>query len=654
VYRAEHLVLKAPVAVKVIDRAVAEGDLALARFVREAQAAAALRSPHVVQIIDSGTDGGRPYMVMELLEGESLHDRLERLKTLTPGETYRVMSHVARVVAKATEAGIIHRDLKPDNIFLVHNGGDEIAKVLDFGVAKVESTQLESSGHTRTGSPLGTPFYMSPEQAQGNKKVDHRSDLWAVGVIAFECLTGTRPFESEGLGDLVLQICVREIPRPSDRAEVPEGFDSWFARAVARAPEERFQSARELSEELFGALGLQQSPGGVVRESKWSAMMTPGSELPRKQPLESEAPAAFEAPLPPGVLAGPHEGSRSVIDPSLAPTASDPADHDFAETAATSPNLEEKLPTRRESDSAFPSLGEHQAEGRTLGRSSRWQVVAEEEDRLAAGLPARSKGRGRVVLVALMALFLGGGGMVLAKQQGLLDLEKMLEGPSASALGSASSDPSILSESPATKSGNEENRKGRPGLGTTKLAPGGTKAKKSGKKETERTSKGESLKAGKVALAQNGAQNSGESPGSVGNLEDTAKTEVTDSEETQLDAIDAQGEAAQQEEQDVDSNGLTEPKETSGDLADQEKPEDENGSTQQDSASDASASDASATDDSNSGKTDSQEPATSEDSASTDAPVDEGAKGADDTATEDGPRPELPEQLLPSPPPPGD
>ena len=193
VYRAEHLALKAPVAIKIIDREVTDGDLTMARFMREAQAAASLRSPHVVQILDYGTEGDRPFMVMEMLEGEPLSDRIERYGHLTPSETFRVINHVAKAVARAHEADIVHRDLKPDNVFLVHNEGDEIAKVLDFGVAKIEATQLDGSGHTRTGSLLGTPYYMSPEQAQGNKHIDARSDLWALGVIAFECLLGRRP-----------------------------------------------------------------------------------------------------------------------------------------------------------------------------------------------------------------------------------------------------------------------------------------------------------------------------------------------------------------------------------------------------------------------------------------------------------------------------
>ncbi len=251
IWRAEHLVLGAPVAVKLIDRDVTRDEEALARFNREAQSAATLRSPHVVQIIDYGIDDGTPFMVMELLEGETLAERLRRIKRLSPVEASRIITHVARAISRAHEAGVVHRDLKPENVFLVVNEDDEIAKVLDFGVAKVESATLGPAGtRTRTGSLLGTPFYMSPEQAQGNKEVDFRTDLWALGVIAFECLTGKRPFESDGLGDLVLSICVRPMPTPSEVGPVPAGFDEWFARACSREPENRFRSAREMAEAL--------------------------------------------------------------------------------------------------------------------------------------------------------------------------------------------------------------------------------------------------------------------------------------------------------------------------------------------------------------------------------------------------------------------
>ncbi|HVR18591.1 MAG TPA: serine/threonine-protein kinase [Polyangiaceae bacterium] len=258
IWRAEHMTLKAPVAVKLIDRDAVPDEDTMARFLREAQAAATLRSPHVVQIIDYGVDGKVPFIVMELLEGENLAQRLKRMRRLSRQETARVLTQVGRAVQRAHEGGVVHRDLKPENVFLVRNEDDEIAKVLDFGVAKLERANLGTEGtRTRTGSILGTPYYMSPEQAQGNKTVDYRSDLWALGVIAFECIIGKRPFYSDGLGDLVLTICVRDLPVPSDTAPVPLGFDKWFARACNREPGQRFQSARELTEGLREALGIE-------------------------------------------------------------------------------------------------------------------------------------------------------------------------------------------------------------------------------------------------------------------------------------------------------------------------------------------------------------------------------------------------------------
>jgi serine/threonine-protein kinase len=284
IWRAQHLVLAAPVAVKLIDREAVPDEETLQRFMREAQSAATLRSPHVVQILDYGVDDKLPFIVMELLDGENLAQRLRRLGRLSSAETARVVTHIGRAVGRAHEAGIVHRDLKPENVFLIRNEDEEIAKVLDFGVAKVSVGSLGHGGEegtrTRTGSILGTPYYMSPEQAQGNKTVDTRSDLWSLGVIAFECLTGKRPFYSEGLGDLVLQICIRDIPIPSEVASVPIGFDAWFARACARDPDARFQTARELTDALREVLGSE------TREVQWTApevLVTSADEAPNSQ-----------------------------------------------------------------------------------------------------------------------------------------------------------------------------------------------------------------------------------------------------------------------------------------------------------------------------------------------------------------------------------
>jgi eukaryotic-like serine/threonine-protein kinase len=291
VWRAEHVQLRSPVAIKLIDNQIASNPEALARFMREAQSAAALRSPHVVQILDFGADNGVPYIAMELLEGESLAARIDRTHGLTPAETAHIMTQVARAISKAHEGGIVHRDLKPDNIFIVKNDEEEVAKVLDFGIAKASSTFGPTTGsNTRTGAILGTPYYMSPEQAEGNRLVDHRTDLWALGVIAFECLLGRRPFDSDALGSLLLAICTRPIPVPSTLGQVPPGFDAWFSRACSRELPQRFQSARDLAAELRRVCSVSGDLRGSAAQ--------PLAGQPAGNPAFSSAATPYGQPQP--------------------------------------------------------------------------------------------------------------------------------------------------------------------------------------------------------------------------------------------------------------------------------------------------------------------------------------------------------------------
>jgi serine/threonine protein kinase len=275
VYQAEHLALKALVAVKVIDREVDEGDVALARFMREAQSAASLRSPHVVQILDYGMEGKRPFMVMEMLEGEPLANRIKRLGRLSPQETFRVISHVSRAVSKAHEADIIHRDLKPDNVFLVHNEGDEIAKVLDFGVAKVESTQLDGEGHTRTGSLLGTPYYMSPEQAQGNKDRDPLP-RWTEGRASLlgDAAHAMYPIGSNGASQAILdaRVLTREILTRGTTPAALAAYEEERRPATAEivlanrrnGPEQVMQRVEEQAPDGFARIEDVLAPGELA------------------------------------------------------------------------------------------------------------------------------------------------------------------------------------------------------------------------------------------------------------------------------------------------------------------------------------------------------------------------------------------------------
>jgi eukaryotic-like serine/threonine-protein kinase len=294
VWRAHDLDLNAQVAVKLLDASIAATGEGLARFHREAEAAAALRSPHVVQILARGVDAatGQPYIAMELMEGRSLASCIEQERVLSPAATARILSHVARALGRAHDAGIVHRDLKPDNIFLVKNDDEEIAKVLDFGIAKSERHGLSTGSHTRTGAVMGTPYYMSPEQISGAKTVDFRTDLWAFGVIACECLTGRRPFEADTYGGLTLKICAEPIPRASSLGPVPAGFDEWFARAVARNQNLRFASAREASDELRRICGgVTAAPASADSlKSHHPLLAASTSALARSTPDDAELP----------------------------------------------------------------------------------------------------------------------------------------------------------------------------------------------------------------------------------------------------------------------------------------------------------------------------------------------------------------------------
>jgi serine/threonine-protein kinase len=242
--------LKRSVAMKLLMASSSSGSLVTRRrFEREAMAVAQLQSPHVVQVFDYGIEDATPFMVMELLEGEDLRRRLTMQRRLSLETAGRILVHTAKGLSVAHAAGIVHRDLKPGNIFLVRGRDEEIAKVLDFGVAKYVAQQApELDQDTKDGSILGTPQFMAPEQARGVRTVDHRADLWSLGVILFKALTGQLPFNGENAADLIVRICTDNPPNALDLApDLPFETNAFFARALARDPEKRFASAREMA-----------------------------------------------------------------------------------------------------------------------------------------------------------------------------------------------------------------------------------------------------------------------------------------------------------------------------------------------------------------------------------------------------------------------
>ena len=254
VYEAEHVGIGKKVALKFVDREWAKDDTVASRFAREARAASSIDSDHIVTVFDAGMDEGRPYLVMELLRGEDLGTRLRRLTRVPVEDAAHVVAQVLRGLACAHAVGIVHRDLKPDNVFLTHRGDDPLfAKIVDFGISKFAATKSGTTplALTQKGIVLGTPLYMSPEQAQAFADLDARADLYSVGAILFECLSGRPPHTGETYEQVIVAICIRDAP--DLRAivpDVPDAVAAFVARALARDRNARFQSAQAMLEGL--------------------------------------------------------------------------------------------------------------------------------------------------------------------------------------------------------------------------------------------------------------------------------------------------------------------------------------------------------------------------------------------------------------------
>jgi serine/threonine protein kinase len=254
VWAAEHRKLLTEVAVKLMASNLVDDAVARARFEREATSASRVRSPHVVQILDHGVSPqGHPFIVMELLDGRDLRAHLRNVGAMPASAALSIAKQLCHALNKAHARGIVHRDLKPSNVFLCESPQETLVKLLDFGIAK----ETGINGALSTTGAVGTPFYMSPEQLTGEDEVDHRADIWALGVLVFEMLTGKRPFEGTTAGALALAIHKDRLP--SARAidlSLPVALDEWFARACARNPAGRFHSAAEAARALELALDL--------------------------------------------------------------------------------------------------------------------------------------------------------------------------------------------------------------------------------------------------------------------------------------------------------------------------------------------------------------------------------------------------------------
>jgi len=273
VYEAEHAMTRRRVAIKVLHAHHKESGDAARRFINEAQAAGKISSPNVVEVLDGGEDGdGSLYLVMELLAGQDLSTQLLRYRRLEVAETVTIVAQVLQALIVAHHQGIIHRDIKPENIFLARSlTGETHVKILDFGISKAVEVDGNAPGLsvTQTNTTVGTPHYMSPEQARGERTLDRRADLWAVGVVMYECLAGRVPFDGDTYNDQIVRV-ITEPHTPLSHYDVPAGLSRIVDRALEKDRTRRYLDAAEMLADVRGFIERHREyasvPSHLLRE----------------------------------------------------------------------------------------------------------------------------------------------------------------------------------------------------------------------------------------------------------------------------------------------------------------------------------------------------------------------------------------------------
>jgi serine/threonine-protein kinase len=306
VYEGQNQAIARRVAIKVLHGGLAAQAGVVERFEREAQAAGRIGNDHILEVLDMGHfPNGDRFMVMEYLEGETLEERVEKRGALSPGELYPLVRQLLVGLAAAHGAGIIHRDLKPDNVFIIREkaGHQDFVKIIDFGISKFTALNNDMK-MTATGAVMGTPYFMSPEQAKGSRDSDGRSDLYAVGVILYKAVTGNVPFDATTFNELLFKIVLSETPRLSQVIpDIDRAFEALVLRAMAREASQRFQTAQE----FIAALDAWATKGSAVS-------LLP-SEATQAHPAYAgfsatngtgDAPPPSMVALPGGTLGGAH------------------------------------------------------------------------------------------------------------------------------------------------------------------------------------------------------------------------------------------------------------------------------------------------------------------------------------------------------------
>jgi serine/threonine protein kinase len=341
VFEAEHIAIGRSVAVKVLHPQQARKKDAVRRFHQEARAAGAIGHPNICEVYDLGLlDDGSPYLVMERLVGETLADRIASEGGLPFEDVIDVLTQVLSGLVAAHEKRIVHRDIKPENVFLTKRVGcPPVAKLLDFGVSKMigpmfSGEREEDLDLTRTGMVMGTPYYMSPEQARGDRNLDARVDLYACGVILYEALTGRRPFMAANYNALLLQILTSR-PRPARelRPALPSGFDAVLDKSLARSRDDRYQTAADFQRDLQTLRDkyTQASNAAPIAAAVSELARMPAPKIPAASSAQGPARArsAPRAPTPPNL--------DTVPPPPVAPRHAVPRPAQPAREAPPSP-----------------------------------------------------------------------------------------------------------------------------------------------------------------------------------------------------------------------------------------------------------------------------------------------------------------------------
>lgn len=327
VYEGENIRIRRRVALKVLHATLASHETAARRFEQEAKAAGMIGSEHIVEVLDFGSlPSGELYLVMEFLEGEDLATRIKRHKRLMPHEAAPIVYQILEGLSAAHKIGIIHRDLKPENVFLVRQrtGQRDFVKVLDFGVSKFSTLSGDAMSMTRTGAVVGTPYYLSPEQARGLRNIDARSDLYSVGVVMYQAITGRLPFSAETFNELVFKIAL-EAPPPAETV-VPD-LDPTFAAiirtAMEREPDARFASAKDFQAAISRWIALNPAPDSIRPASPETSgfLPSPARTAPRSGTLAMEAMGSAPSPWPsaPGTALPPPAQGVTARGESLPP-----------------------------------------------------------------------------------------------------------------------------------------------------------------------------------------------------------------------------------------------------------------------------------------------------------------------------------------------